>query len=118
MYPKWLPEDKLNEDGDIMIPGGMYILWKLPEGMLEPVPLEPRSHIELQKVYYKVLMSWEDKPDMQTHVEEWRRFMEIAPKTDDVDQYLQEHPEQFHVPFKDTLFRGNNDSTTFYVSTS
>jgi len=37
--PKWLPDEKRDADGELIKPRGMYILWKLPEAMLEPEPL-------------------------------------------------------------------------------
>lgn len=105
--PKWLPEDRRNADGELIKPGGMYILWKLPTAMLEPEPLVPGSHIELSKIYYKISLTWQDRPDYDDHLKDWERFVNIAPKTDDVYEYLKEHPEQFYVPFREMLFRGN-----------
>ena len=104
--PKWLPEDKRNAAGDMIKPGGMYILWKLPTDMLEPEPLVPDSHIELRKIHYKIIIAWGDRPDMQNHLKEWDEFVKIAPRTDDVHEYLKDHPEQFYIPFKESLFRG------------
>lgn len=75
--------------------------------MLEPEPMVPGSHIELSKIYYKILLTWQDRPDYDDHLKDWERFVNIAPKTDDVYEYLKEHPEQFYVPFREMLFRGN-----------
>jgi hypothetical protein len=104
--PKWLPDEKRDADGELIKPGGMYILWKLPEAMLEPEPLVTGSHIELQEIYFKILLSWMDKADFAGHIEDWKKFVEAAPSTDNIDEYLKAHPEQFYIPFRETLFRG------------
>lgn len=104
--PKWLPEGVRDKDGVEVKPRGMRILWRLPTKQLRPEPLVAGSFAEFQKVLYKVQYAWHGKDDFKKHIEDWKRFADIVPKSDDIDEYLLTHPEQFHVPFRSTLFKG------------
>ena len=46
------------------------------------------------------------KNDLERHIKDWDDFLDIAPKSDDVEQYLKDHPDKCYVPFRKTLFRG------------
>ena len=68
--------------------------------MLKPEPLVSGSHMTLQRVYYAILMRWRGKNDLERHIKDWDDFLDIAPTSDDVDEYLKDHPDKFYVPFR------------------
>ena len=88
--PKWLPEAICDDDGTIRRPPGMKILWRFPTGMLKPEPLVPGSHMTLQRVYYAILMRWRGKNDLERHIINWDDYLDIAPTSDDVEEYLKD----------------------------
>jgi len=91
-------------EGDI--PGGMYLLQKIPESSLEPEPFVQGSRALLEEVTNKVMDSFQTSVG-DTVRKEWLHFCDdIAPKSDSVVEYLAEHP--MDVPLKDELFSGIN----------
>ena len=105
VLPVWLP--KGNEESGI--PPGLSTLYTmLPNRLPEPVPLVPGSTQLLEQVYFKVLQSWGDKPDKAVSISEWDEFYRAAPSSDDVQLYVRDNPDKFHIPFKGILFKGKN----------
>ena len=106
VFPKWLPEELKDDAGNVIKPGGMYVLFKLPKGALRPEPFVPGSYNLLQRIYYKVQLAWMGKDDNQKYIKDWSDFIDKAPHSDDVDEYLESNPEQFVIPFRHILFKG------------
>ena len=106
VIPKWLPDQLRDDNGNLSKPGGMYILWKLPTKQLLPEPLTEGSHRILMQVYYRVQMSWLGNDENKKYIEDWHDFAKMCPSSDDVDKYIKDQPERFHVPFRQIIFKG------------
>lgn len=82
---------------------------KMPVGELVPDDFPIGSYDAFLKTLKTVracnLMS-------EDQLRQWDEFEKIAPKSDNVNDYLREFPEAMHIPFKDKLF-GNE---VFYSS--
>ncbi len=37
-------------------------------------------------------------------VDQWEEWAAEAPQSDDVQEYIKDHPENYHIPFRDLLF--------------
>jgi hypothetical protein len=82
------------------IPEGMYILKHFPTGEILPEAFEEGSRIHLEKLTAKMVKSY--SVNCPPIAEEWKDFCEnIAPQSDDVNEYVKEHP--LIIPFKDQL---------------
>lgn len=85
----------------IIFLAGMYILQKIPEGDLVPDTFLPGSYEALQRTMRAV----KDHDMMEpVHIRQWEQFAAMAPKSDNVDEYLAEYPHAMRIPFKDVLF--------------
>lgn len=83
----------------------MYILQKMPVGELVPEAFPEGSHA----TFLRTLNTVKGCNKMSAaQLEEWDEFAKIAPKSDNVYEYLEEFPEAMQIPFKDLLF-GNKE---------
>lgn len=80
-------------------PGFLNILHSFPTTGIRPMELVPGSYALLQHVHAKVSNRWERKPSV---LAAWDRFLEVAPRSDDVDEYCQIYP--LKVPLREFLF--------------
>ena len=72
---------------------------KLPKFAPEPSSFVPGSTEKMLNVSQNMINNKLAQSD-------WEQFMQMMPLNDDVRQYIQEHPEVYHVPFADKLFPG------------
>jgi len=82
-------------------PAGMYILKEatnFPE--MIPCGFKERGREEYNETLKKVEVSFQ-----KDVVEEWREFDKLVPLTDDVNTYLDSHPNAMHIPLKEILFQ-------------
>lgn len=81
----------------------MYVLQKLPN--IDVIPADEfksGSHDQFKKTMAAVKV---DKMMAPVHIQQWEQFAQaVAPKDDDVNAYLVEHPNAMYIPFKDILF--------------
>jgi hypothetical protein len=110
---KWFPEATESE------PAGMYLLQRLPTGILKAESFVEGSRKELERVVSRIQSHYAPTkhgvgalPDVgnMCHgdpiVAEWFDFAaNIAPLTDDVDEYCQHEP--LYIPFLQELFSDN-----------
>jgi hypothetical protein len=83
-------------------PGGMHLLKRLPRKAIQPSPFIAGSHAYLQKVMAAVKSEYSvTNPQWVTA---WRVWMGTAPSSDNVQDYVESHPEKYHIPFRDILF--------------
>ena len=86
------------EEGDL--PAGDFILKSIPEGIPEPAEFVKDSHhiinhvMQGVKSYFGVY-----NPHV---VREWEEWINDCPRTDDVNQYVQDIP--LHIPLRNILF--------------
>lgn len=82
-------------------PAGMYILnetSKFPE--MVPCGFKMGGRAEFDETFKKVQATF--KKDV---VEKWEEFAKKVPQNDDVNCYLETHPDAMYIPFRDILFR-------------
>jgi hypothetical protein len=113
-HVQWFPE--AGPEG----PAGMYLLSKFPTDNIKPENFIAGSRDELEKVLKRVSNHYTPRPNVLHNplqhtlgvtptlfgdeiVAEWVHFVEnIAPLSDDVNEYCATHP--LHIPLRDRLF--------------
>jgi hypothetical protein len=110
---KWEPEAErvVDEQGKIVtqMPGGMYLLFHLPTELLRPAPFIQGSYLTLMEVYTKVKTAWTSSSGIyDKYLDDWESFVNICPKSDDVEEFVKKNPNLYHIPFKSKLFKGKN----------
>lgn len=87
------PEAKPERDGIPSRPEGMYILQEFPRiDLILPMGFKQGSRAELDATLKKVKAILPDKAK-----EEWESFSELAPDSDDVNEYLRKFPNAMYV---------------------
>lgn len=87
------PEAKPERDGIPARPEGMYILQEFPKKeLILPTGFKQGSRAELDTTLKKVKAILPDKAKV-----EWERFAELAPDSDDVNEYLRKFPDAMYV---------------------
>ena len=51
-------------------------------------------------------MSWLGNYEDKKNIEDWRDFVQLCPSSDNVDEYIKDQPERFHVQFRQIIFKG------------
>ena len=82
--------------------GGLFILQRLPTAPLRPVPFKSGSNIFLGRVMACIKKHYSNNNPQW--VSDWEAWRADAPTSDDSQEYIAAHPEQWYVPFKDVLF--------------
>ena len=83
------PSAKSGEDGNPARPEGMYILQELPtKDAIQPTGFKAGSRAELENTIRKVKTTLPSCSQL-----DWEEFCKLAPKTDDVNDYLKEFPD-------------------------
>ncbi len=84
------------------------ILKDFPTGEIKAQEFEPGSRQALEEVAAAVRKKYgKDFPGVVTA---WEEFLNEAPQSDDVEEYLEDHP--LYIPFKKILF-GINSNDNF-----
>jgi hypothetical protein len=108
-------EDRAND-----IPEGMYILQSLPVKDILPEAFVEGSRTHLEKVAAKMIKSY--SVNFPHIAAEWKHFIDnIAPKSDDVNEYVKDHP--LYIPFLKEAFGtegeiANKQDKVKYISRS
>lgn len=101
----WRPVAEYDENGNITKPEGMYILQELPKA----TSIQPKGLLKDSRRYFEKVMN-RIRDYFQSHqqvIDDWIRWdNEKLPQSDDVQEYLQKCPEEFHIPFQEELFGG------------
>ena len=72
----------------------------MPHGIIIPEEFVPGSRSHLEKVVKKMTQLY-SRPAPKV-VSDWNEFLDKAPATDDVIEYVKEHP--MHIPLFDIIF--------------
>jgi hypothetical protein len=75
------------------------VLREMPTGVLKPQPFIEGYRAELDKVVRSSTKKFENFAGV---IRQWNEFSAAAPQSDDVDEYLQDHP--LYIPFAKELF--------------
>jgi hypothetical protein len=80
----------------------MYLLERLPTAPLVPSPFLTGSSDYLNKVLGAIKSQYSvNNPRI---VNEWKDWAATAPQSDNAQDFIVDHPEQWHIPFQDVLF--------------
>ena len=90
------------EATDIRPTGGLFVLQRLPTKAIKPCPFIEGSHAYLKK--FMGMIKSEYGMTNPQWVTAWRKWIETAPSSDSVNEYIDTHPEKYHIPFRDLLF--------------
>jgi hypothetical protein len=90
------------------------ILRTFPTGVLHPQPFKEGARAKFEKTAAAVRQK--HGLDFPGAVVQWNDFLEMAPKNDDVYEYIAENP--LYVPFKDELFGISSDDGRYAESSS
>jgi hypothetical protein len=82
--------------------GGLFVLQRLPTKAIKPCPFIEGSHAYLKK--FMGMIKSEYGMTNPQWVTAWRKWIETAPSSDSVNEYIDTHPEKYHIPFRDLLF--------------
>jgi hypothetical protein len=83
--------------------GGMYILRRLPTAPIKPGPFIQGSRDILDKALGAIAKEYTNtNPQWITA---WKEWANTAPESDSVQDYITTHPEKWHIPFKELLFK-------------
>ena len=102
--PKANPEKGRTEDG-------MYLLYGLPINQLMPMPFIHGSRETLEKVARSVKKSVAKNPVI---IDEWDIFLSEAPLTDNVLDYVRDHP--LHIPLHNFFLEEHRNKLTILKS--
>lgn len=99
-YPEAKP---IADDNGPARPAGMYILQHLPDVDIIP----PMGNITGSRHMLENTMNRVKSYFNPVEVQEWAEFEAMAPKSDDIMEYLSEHPDELRVPFSKILFNAS-----------
>ena len=98
----WFPQQDDGDDANTTC-DGMYVLQSLPTQLPRALPFVENSAHELSDMIDIIRSKFRiSQPDTVT---QWLEFAKEAPKTNDVEKYIQDHP--LHIPLAERLFSGN-----------
>ena len=84
------------------VPEGMYLLQRLPVGIIKPVPFYQGARGDLEKLV-KTMQQTYSRVSPQV-VDQWTAFLAEAPDTDDAEDWVARHP--LRIPLLNSLFSG------------